>query len=197
VSAPRPPKIACVLLAAGGSTRLGRPKQLVRRRGVPLVVRAAEAAVPVVDGPVVAVLGAEALRLRGVLRRRAAPVRVVVNARWADGLAGSLAAGLAALPADTRAVLILLADQPEVGPEALARLIDAWRRHPARAAASLYGGRAGVPAILPHRLFRAARTLDGDRGARALLRSLPDVTLVPMPEAALDIDTPDDLRRLR
>ena len=182
-----------MLLAAGGSTRLGEPKQLLRRRGVPLLVHAIEAGEAAVGSPVVAVLGARALTLRSVLRRRGVRARPVVNAKWRQGLASSLAAGLRALPPRTAALLVLV-DQPNVGRAALERLVAAWRKRPAVPAAAFYDGRAGVPAILPPRHFAAARALSGDQGARALLRSLPDVTLVPMPEAAADVDTPEDVR---
>src|SRR5262252_3402336 len=100
-------RIACVLLAAGGSSRLGQPKQLVRRARRPLLLHALAAARGALerDETTVVVLGASALRLRNVLRRAApsarggaGPTRVAYNARWSSGLAGSLRTGLDALP---------------------------------------------------------------------------------------------------
>lgn len=190
-------RIACVLLAAGGSRRLGRPKQLVRRRGQPLLARAVDAARGALpDAALIVVLGAGALRLRALLRRRDNAARPVLNSEWAAGLAGSLARGLAALRSDVDAALVLLADQPNVDAAALRRLLAAWRRRPSYPAAARYLGRAGVPAILPRRSWRALRALDGDAGARALLRGAAAVTLVDMPEAELDVDTPEDAARL-
>ncbi|HZF31095.1 MAG TPA: nucleotidyltransferase family protein [Gammaproteobacteria bacterium] len=186
-----------MVLAAGGSRRLGRPKQLVRRRGQPLLVRAVDAARGALPGaPLVVVLGAEALRLRALLRRRDPAVRAVVNSRWSSGLASSLQRGLETLSSEVDAVLVLLVDQPNVDAAALRRLVDAWRRRPAAPAAARYLGRPGVPAILPRRAWRALRNLDGDAGARALLRGAGTVTLVDMPEAELDVDTPEDAARL-
>src|SRR6185369_12983758 len=179
-------QIACVLLAAGGSSRLGRPKQLVRVGNRPLLLNALAAARDALgpDGATVVVLGAGALRLRTLLRHSAPrasdgarPTRVAYNARW-------------------RAGLVTLVDQPNVDAAALGRLIAAWRTRPGLPAAAHYAGRAGVPAILPRRLWHAARLLEGDVGARALLRSAPKVTLVEMPEAELDVDTVEDLARL-
>ena len=191
------PRFACVLLAAGGSRRLGRPKQLVRRRGRTLLEHAVEAARGAAPGaPLVVVLGAEALRLRTLLRRCDAAARPVVNFRWTSGLGSSLAAGLDALPSTVDAALVLLVDQPNVGAAALRRLIAAWRRRPTVPAAARYLGRAGVPAILPRRSWRALRGVEGDSGARALLRGASAVTLVDLPEAELDIDTPEDAARL-
>ena len=197
-SAPRDERrIACVVLAAGGSRRLGFPKQLVRRRARSLLARAlgaARGALP--HSRLIVVLGADALRLRLVVRRAAPRVDVVYNARWVDGLASSLNAGLAAAPAATRAILVTLVDQPNVDMRALLRLLNAWQRRRGVAAASRYAGRTGVPAILPRRYWRAIRELRGDAGARALLRGT-GITIVDMPEAELDIDTRADVGRLR
>jgi molybdenum cofactor cytidylyltransferase len=189
--------VAAVLLAAGGSRRLGFPKQLVRWRAKPLIVHALDATrTALANGTLVVVLGAHALRLRAVVRRRAPFATIVTNPRWAEGLSTSLRAGTAAVPPRTRAVLIVLVDQPHIDGRALRRLLRAWRRKPGVAAAGRYGGRAGVPAVLPRRHWRAARSLTGDSGARDLLRSAGPITLVDMPEAAIDIDTATDLSRL-
>lgn len=184
------------MLAAGGSRRLGFPKQLLRRRARPLLAHALQAARRALPrSPLVVVLGAAALRLRSVVRRAAREATVVYNASWADGLASSLNAGVDAVPAHTAAILVMLVDQPGVDERALSRLLRAWRRRPGAAAAALYAGRNGVPAVLPRRYWRAIRELRGDAGARALLRSAA-VTSVSMPEAELDIDTRADAARL-
>ena len=186
------------MLAAGGSRRLGTPKQLLRYRMRPLLVRAVAAARTALPrAPLVVVIGAHALRLRLVLRRAEPGARIVTNSSWRDGMATSLRAGLVAVPRTKRAVLVLLVDQPRVDAAAIERLVTAWRRHPGRLAAARYDGRAGVPAILPHRYWRTAKALQGDRGARALLRDAQNPTLVEMPEAALDIDTPSDVDAMR
>jgi molybdenum cofactor cytidylyltransferase len=191
-----PRRIACIVLAAGGSRRLGFPKQLVRRRARSLLahaVVAARGALPL--SPLIVVLGAQVLRLRLVVRRAAPKVVVAYNARWADGLASSLNAGLAAVPSGVSSILVTLVDQPSVDERALVRLLNAWRRRPGVAAAAAYSGRSGVPAVLPRRYWRAIRALRGDAGARALLRG-GEITAVEMPEAELDIDTPADVGRL-
>src|SRR6185436_254375 len=116
------PRIACVLLAAGGSSRLGTPKQLARLRTRPLILEALAAARGAVDGAaILVVLGSSSQRLRMLLRRHAPDVRCVLNPRWEAGLATSLQAGLRGLPADTDAVLVTLVDQPDVDAAALRR----------------------------------------------------------------------------
>ena len=186
-----------LVLAAGGSRRLGAPKQLLRIRGLTLLSRTINAAEAVTPGRVVVVIGADALRMRSLIRRHHRGTHSVDNSRWAQGMAGSLQVGLSVLPPRASAVLLLLSDQPAVGEASLRRLIRAWRRRPGKAAAAAYGGVVGVPAILPRTLWREARRLTGDEGARKLLRmeEMP-VTAVHMPEAAWDIDTPEDLRCL-
>lgn len=191
------PGLATVLLAAGGSSRLGRPKQLVRFRGQPLLRRAVDAAAAATAGPIIVVVGAEGTRLRALLARTPTPrVEITQHAAWHEGLSSSLRRGLEAVPASAAAVLFLLADQPLVDVRSLRRLVAAWQRRPAQAAAAAYAGQVGVPAILPRRLFRALAALRGDEGARRVLAAERRVTHVDMPEAAFDVDTPEDLKRL-
>ncbi|MEO8465650.1 MAG: NTP transferase domain-containing protein [Gammaproteobacteria bacterium] len=197
-AARRSPALACVLLAAGGSRRLGHPKQLLRRRGRPLLLHALDAARAAAPGaPLIVVLGAHRMRLRLVLRRAASKALVVVNPRWSEGLASSLQAGLERVPRGTRAILVQLVDQPRVDADALRRLLAAWRRRPLTPAAARYDNRAGVPAVLTRSSWRSVRTLRGDSGARTLLRDASRLTLVEMPEAGVDLDTQEDISAWR
>lgn len=189
-------KLSAVLLAAGGSSRLGRPKQLLRAGIEPLIVRAARLGLGAVDGRVVIVLGAEQLRLRSVLRRHGLTADIVINRLWSQGMASSLAAGLGRVAPGDLGALILLVDQIEVGRGDLRRLVGRWRRWPGHAAAARSNGRVGAPAIIPRRLFRRAAMQSGDAGARHLLRSLGALTAVTMPAASADIDTPEDAAAL-
>ena len=184
-----------VVLAAGASTRFGSAKQLVRVAGRPLLHTAVTRAAEVAGNALIVVLGCGAAELAPLLKH--SPGSVVVNQEWREGLASSIRAGVARLPAACSAVMLLLADQAAVTTEDLRRLAGSWRRQPQHIAAALYGGRCGAPAIFPRSCFRALAELRGDTGARALLLRNPDrVVRVPMPSAAIDVDTPEDLLAL-
>ena len=190
-------RIAAVVLAAGGSTRMGRLKQLIEYEGKPLVLRAVEAALAAGAVAVVVVLGARAEEIRPALEDSSG-VSVTLNPDWESGLASSLRAGLAEVLDDPGldGVMVVLADQPLVDVVALRRLITTFRGG-ARIVASGYDGVPGVPALFGREHGRALMGLTGDVGAGPWLRSrLPDVAIVPLEHAGLDLDTPEDLTRL-
>ncbi|MFT3906551.1 MAG: nucleotidyltransferase family protein [Steroidobacteraceae bacterium] len=184
-----------VVLAAGAATRFGAPKQLARYQDQPLLLHALNHATQYLGPAVTLVLGAHAAGISAVLHRSTASL--VVNRDWAEGLASSIRAGVRALPGSCDAVLLLLADQPRVDTATLQRLGSAWRRQPRSIVASLYADTVGVPAIFPRRCFGELLALRGDQGARRLLDRYADqLVRVTNPEAAIDIDSPEDLARL-
>jgi molybdenum cofactor cytidylyltransferase len=184
-----------VVLAAGASTRFGSPKQLVRIGGRPLLHTAVTRASEVTGNALIVVLGAGAAELAPLLKH--SPGAVVINHEWREGLGSSVRSGIARLPASCRGVLLLLADQAAVTSDDLRRLAGTWRKQPQYIAAALYAGITGVPAVFPRSMFRALSELRGDSGARTLLkRSADRIVRVPMPSAAIDVDTPEDLLAL-
>lgn len=189
---PATPALAGLLLAAGASRRFGSPKPLARFRGHTLVERSVALLRPVCTAGILVVSGAEDQLLRNVL---GAGVPVVHNPHWAAGLAASLACGIRNLPA-ADAVLVLPCDLPAVTGEDLGRLAAAWQEAPDQVAAAAWAGNLGPPAIFPRSRWPALLTLQGDQGARGLLEAEPGLIRVPMPSAALDVDTPEDLARL-
>lgn len=185
------------MLAAGGSTRIGKTKQLIEYEGKPLVRRAAEAALAAGVRAVVVVLGARAEDIRPALADLAG-VSVALNPDWESGMASSLRAGVAEVVRDPalNGVMIVLADQPLIDGDALRRLADTFRAG-ARIVASGYDGVPGVPALFGREHAPALMGLTGDVGAGPWLRSrLPDVAIVPLEGTGLDLDTPEDLTRL-
>ncbi|NSC24555.1 nucleotidyltransferase family protein [Streptomyces albus subsp. chlorinus] len=194
------PSVAGLLLAAGGGRRLGgRPKALLPYRGRPLVEHAAGVLRAGGCDPVYVVLGAARDRVR---RQARLPGCVQVdNPDWAEGMGGSLRAGLRAVAASgAAAVLVLLVDQPGIGAGAVARVRDACHS-PAALVAAAYDGRRGHPVLLgADHWSGVADSAQGDAGARAYLRARASrLTLVECADLSdpADIDTPEDLRRLR
>jgi molybdenum cofactor cytidylyltransferase len=186
-------RLGALILAAGGSSRMGKAKQLLEIGGKPLVARAVDAALDSGAGPVVVVLGADSERILARISGRG--IIAVNNPEWATGLASSIRAGLAALLAAEpalEAVLIAPCDQPALSAEVIQRLAAAHRSS-GRISAARYGGRNGAPAVFGREHFGALSALSGDEGARRLLNSDPGkVSAVELPELGADIDTPGD-----
>lgn len=184
-----------IVLAAGASRRFGSPKQLVRVDGRPMLHTAVANAVSLAGGAVSVVLGSGAGELAGLLRHT--PATVIVNRQWEEGMGSSLRTAMSRLPGAPEAVLVMLADQAALTVEDLRRLVAGWRRNPDSVVAASYSGTVGAPALFPRRCFAALGALRGDEGARLLLqRELDTLVRVPLPNAAIDIDEPEDLLQL-
>ena len=187
---------AVVILAAGGSARMGRPKQLVKIAGQSLVRHAAEAALAAGSGSVHVVVGAEVDGVRTALRDL--PVELVINDAWREGVASSIRAAIDAIERRERPVetlILMLCDQPGVSGDVLRRLLEAYRATRAAVVASRYPEGPGVPALFRAELFPALKSLQGDVGARQLIRQLDrDIVTIPFVRPD-DIDTPGDVVR--
>lgn len=185
--------VAAIVLAAGGSRRLGQPKQLLAVDGVPLVRRIAERARAACDAACV-VLGARVDEIAPALDGLG--VRTLVAVDWLEGMAASLRCGVEwAAVTGHDAVAIFTCDQPRLSVEHALQLVE---RHRAtgESVASRYAGTLGVPAVLGRAWFPDLVRLRGDRGARAVLREDPCVIAVDWPDGAFDIDTPADAAAL-
>lgn len=190
--------IDILVVAAGESRRFGSTKQLACIDGVPMLRRSVLTAVAT-NHRVTVVLGAQFPAVAACVAELG--VTVVENDRWSTGMGSSIAVGAAAIGLRRprcQAVLVTLADQPLVGIDDLRRMIDAHLAWPERILAADHGnGVIGAPALFPALFLRELSILDGDHGARSLLQQhAAAVTTVPMPSAAVDIDTPGDLGRL-
>jgi CTP:molybdopterin cytidylyltransferase MocA len=189
--------IGAVLLAAGCASRYGAPKQIIPVAGIPMVRRAARIAMQCLARTVV-VTGAYRTEVDGCLGDL--DVELAFNSAWRGGMGGSIACGverLLRLDPDAQACLIMLADQPLVTAADLAALIDAHRHHPEHIVASGYDdGTCGAPCLFPRRHFEELLALQGQGGARSVLRAHRDeVHRVANPRACIDIDTPEACRR--
>lgn len=192
--------IGAVVLAAGASSRLGRPKQLLGGPRGTLVAATIAAARDAGASPIVVTVGAHAEQVRPAC----GGAHIVDVPDWAAGQHVSVAAGVRALQAmapTLDAVLLLVCDQPALDAAVLVRLEDAFRRTGAQAAAAFYDSVAGVPALVSRallpRLLEPPGVGGSGVGARGLLRD-PAVrtALVEWPEGAFDVDTPEDAAAL-
>ena len=194
----RADRLGAIILAAGGSSRMGRPKQLLPFQGRSLLRGAIENTRSAGCDPVVVVLGADADGLAGEIAGTDA--QVVVNSDWPAGIGASIRCAIAAITSMPRApdaVLILLADQPRVTSETLRKLIAAYRESGKAVCAASYAGTIGPPVIVSRQYFADLSALPPDRGAKQLWIAHPEsLATVALPEAADDIDTLDDFQRL-
>jgi molybdenum cofactor cytidylyltransferase len=192
-----PFRFGAVILAAGASTRMGTPKQLLELEGKPLLVRAVEAALASPAWPVVVVLGAHAEKIRPTLARL--PVLMTENAAWAEGMAASIRAGVTTLQQFSRhldAALVALCDQPAFSAETITRLLEAQRATGRSIVAAHYSGRNGAPALFLREHFSTLTGLTGEEGARTLLNGDPRLVAgVDLPALAVDLDTPADFAK--
>lgn len=187
--------IGAVILAAGGSSRFGRPKQLLRFRGETLISRAVRAAAEAQCTPIVVVTGDAGDAIRSEIRDTSAVV--VENVDWRRGLGTSIGAGMRYLIDSTDAVAVLTCDQPLVEAAQIAELIAVRKQTGKPIIASGYMNTLGVPALFDRSCFPALLSLPDESGAKSLLIDRPDdVASVPFEDGAIDIDTPEDFARL-
>ncbi len=185
--------VAAIILAAGASTRFGSPKQLLDWRGQPLLRHVILQALTTSLSEIVVVLGAHFQRIAPIVHGM--PVTLTCNHRWQQGMSSSVALGLRALQTDPDGAIFLLADQPEVSPELIGRMVTAFARTRAPIVVPDVGGRRGNPALFASALFLELMQVRGDQGGRALMQRYGKrMQWVQADERALyDIDWPRDL----
>lgn len=187
-------RTAAVVLAAGGSSRFGSPKQLARWGDKTFIERAVDTALASQAGPVVVVLGAEVEQSRALLKNR--PVQIVVNKKWAEGQSTSMQAGLAALPPNVTSAIFLLIDLPGLTPAIINALIKRHRQTLAPIVWPEVEGKRGNPVLFDKALFGELMQVSGDTGGRPVLSAYKhQAERVVTKDARIlrDIDRPEDL----
>jgi len=198
-------QIAAVILAAGGSTRFGQPKQLLDWDGMPLVTHVTDRALSAGFNPVIVVLGCQAQATRAALdidadERRRTFVQMAMNWRWEEGLSTSVQMGLAALPPETEGAIFLQCDQPLVTADLLRTLVARFEESGAAIVHPSHAGQRGTPVLFARRLFPELAAVEGDEGGRGVIaRHAEAVATVEVADADVlaDVDTPADYERLQ
>ena len=190
--------VGAVILAAGSSSRMGRPKQTLQFQGTSLLRRATLAALDAGCSPVVVVTGANAESSRQELDQL--DVYEAFNPDWQTGMGSSVRAGverLLSIDAEVAAVILLLCDQPHVSSAVVSSLLAAHHSTGKQVIASTYGESFGVPALFSRTLFAELTQLAGSSGAKEIIKKHSSAAhFVPFPEGEVDVDTPDDFADL-
>jgi molybdenum cofactor cytidylyltransferase len=193
-------RVGAIVLAAGESARMGQPKQLLALQGITMLQRAISTASRVAT-PLVVVLGHEADRIMSEVLPAKTPDRMaVVNEEWREGIASSIRCGLETLlelDAATEGVLIVLADQPLIRESDLEQLVRKFSEGSKPIVASAFSGTVGPPAVFARAIFAELLALRGDHGAKRIMSADPSrVISVPLPRAAVDVDTPEQYQKV-
>jgi molybdenum cofactor cytidylyltransferase len=186
--------IALLILAAGASTRMGTPKQLLPIQGKSLIRRLGEMAIASQAHPVVVILGAYAEQIQVELNDLS--LHVIHNAEWAEGMGTSVRCGmqfLETLPKPIEAVILTVCDQPFLSTAVINQLLTVYQSQNHAIIASEYAATVGVPALFSRQFFPILRALNGAEGAKQVMRKYGDqVYRVPFSEGAIDLDTPEE-----
>ena len=191
--------IGVIVLAAGASSRLGRPKQLLLHKGKTLLQHTLETALAANAGHVVVVLGASAEKFQNETLDK--NVQIIYNTEWKEGMASSIRVGVKALTefnAAVEGIILMVCDQPFVTPSLLNELIAAYKKTAKPVVACSYEATFGPPVFFHHSLFAELLRLRGDIGARGVVKQHADtLELIPFPEGSFDVDTEEDYAQIK
>jgi molybdenum cofactor cytidylyltransferase len=186
--------VTAIILAAGGSSRMGKPKQLLEIGGKTLVSIVIEYILASIIDDIIIVTQPD---LPLINDNEYPEVKRVVNKEWQRGQSSSMKAGLSAVDQKTEAVMFFMADQPMVDKGVINRLIISFQETGKPIISPLYNGKKGAPVIFKRRLFDELNLIQGDRGGRDLLEVYPvEYVNIEMPLAAMDVDTPEEYEKL-
>jgi molybdenum cofactor cytidylyltransferase len=187
-------RIAGIILAAGGASRMKAPKLLLEWRGKAFIHHVARTALEAGLDPVVVVTGAYSAEVEAALQ--GLPIKIAHNPDWANGQSTSLGKGLGGLPRNCGGAVFLLGDQPQIPPTLINALVGQHSRGLAPVTAPFVDGQRGNPLLWDRDTFESLVQLEGDAGGRQLLARYP-IDYIPWVDAAIlmDVDTPEDYQR--
>lgn len=193
-------KISSLILAAGSSSRLGSPKQLVEYRGEILISKITQSALAVTDS-VLVVLGANENiiqpKLMELYQENKYKLKIMVNSDWNEGIGNSISFGVKQLFDTSDAILILLCDQPFVDFLLLQKMMQYFANTKYSIIACKYANQLGVPILFDKKYFSELMSLNGDIGAKVLLKKhIESIMSIDFPDGIYDIDTQEDLVKI-
>lgn len=191
--------IAILLLAAGSSSRLGHPKQLVQINGQPLLQKMAETSLATGCCPVVIVLGAYFEKIKPVVEKL--PIHILENKNWESGMGSTISCGMNFLNnnyPDLKAVVLLVCDQYYLAEKNITELIRVFEKTNQKIIASKYGKTVGVPALFSKQLFSDLLKLNGPSGAKKIIQKYAEeLAIIEFSEGVFDLDTEEDLKKIK
>ena len=188
--------ISILILAAGSSSRLGQPKQLVEFEGQTLIERITHIALSVSE-EVLVVLGANIELIKPKLKALSDRINIIENTRWQEGMGTSISLGVENLVSKSEAILILLVDQPFISQVLLQSMVQTFADTKMPIVACEYGNQLGVPILFDKSFFSDLRNLKGEQGAKSFLKKYSEkIISIEFRQGIFDIDTPKDLIKL-
>jgi molybdenum cofactor cytidylyltransferase len=190
-------KVSILILAAGNSSRLGSPKQLVEFEGKTLIERTTETALAISD-QVLIVLGGNSELILPKLERFTNTISTIFNLAWQEGMGTSIRLGVEKLAEESDLILILLSDQPFVSRILLQNMLQIFADSQNPIVSCVYGNTLGVPILFHKSVFPELLKLNGDKGAKSFLYHYENkISTVDFPEGVIDVDTSEDVEKLR
>jgi molybdenum cofactor cytidylyltransferase len=190
-------KLSILILAAGNSSRLGSPKQLIEFEGQTLIERITETALSISE-EIVMVLGGNAEHILPKLERFKNIVSIVINPEWQEGMGTSIRLGVEKLAEKSDLILILLSDQPYISKVLLHNMVQTFASSSKPIVACVYSNTLGVPILFDKSVFPDLLKLSGDKGAKSFLNFYKGkIATIEFPEGIIDIDTQEDVEKLQ
>lgn len=190
-------KLSILILAAGNSSRLGSPKQLIKFEGQTLIERITQTALSISE-EVLIVLGGNLELISPKLERFENTISTIFNPDWRDGMGTSIRLGVEKLAHKSDLILILLSDQPFISKVLLQNMLQTYANSQNPIVACVYNVTLGVPILFDKSMFPELLKLSGDKGAKSFLHSYKNkISTIDFPEGIIDIDTTEDVEKLK
>ena len=190
-------KLSILILAAGNSSRLGSPKQLIEFEGKTLIERITETALSMSD-EVLIILGGNSEQISPTLERFEHTISTINNPDWQQGMGTSIRLGVEKLAHQSDLILILLSDQPFISKVLLQNMLQTYANSQNPIVACVYNNTLGVPILFSKSVFKDLLKLSGDKGAKSFLHLYANqISMIDFPEGIIDIDTTEDVEKLK